>query len=280
MGFSFLHFDQICFSSFQGKMARRSSEFILENMGAIVGTIWNIFLPNGSSTQGLENQECGQILLNMLESGKKVYICRTPPNATPPRNKALLRDYQPLVSLNKALLGPYFFGKRGLGGAPSLNKPWESMRFSSLTAPLSDLPSVCSWPSLISKSRLTPRFTWTPQTHAMVICGVHVQSLRCGVPSKGILQHITPFEGLWHFQENPTSSLFSMNYLGDIHNKPFILKGVCIPSKYARFEVCVIIACSDGHFWMSRYPFVLWLLEILTGMQVGRMNGMMGPYQL
>ena len=33
----------------------------------------------------------------------------------PPGNKALLRDYQPLVSLNKALLGPYFLGG-GIGG--------------------------------------------------------------------------------------------------------------------------------------------------------------------
>ena len=38
----------------------------------------------------------------------------TPPMPPPPpRSKALLRDYQPLVSLNKALLGPYF-----LGGSP------------------------------------------------------------------------------------------------------------------------------------------------------------------
>ena len=34
-----------------------------------------------------------------------------PPKATPPPiNKALLRDYLPLVSLNKALLGPYLLG--------------------------------------------------------------------------------------------------------------------------------------------------------------------------
>ena len=32
--------------------------------------------------------------------------------------KALLRDYQPLVSLNKALLGPYFLGGAALGGSP------------------------------------------------------------------------------------------------------------------------------------------------------------------
>ena len=31
----------------------------------------------------------------------------------PPENKALLRDYEnPLVSLNKALLGPYLLGDR------------------------------------------------------------------------------------------------------------------------------------------------------------------------
>ena len=35
----------------------------------------------------------------------------TPPMPPPPGNKALLRDYEnPLVSLNKALLGPYFLG--------------------------------------------------------------------------------------------------------------------------------------------------------------------------
>ena len=39
-----------------------------------------------------------------------------PPKATPPINKALLRDYLPLVSLNKALLGPYFLGGVALGG--------------------------------------------------------------------------------------------------------------------------------------------------------------------
>ena len=33
-----------------------------------------------------------------------------PPKATPPRNKALLRVYWPLVSLNKALLTPYSWG--------------------------------------------------------------------------------------------------------------------------------------------------------------------------
>ena len=34
----------------------------------------------------------------------------------PPRNKALLGDYLPLVSLNKALLGAYFMGGYGIGG--------------------------------------------------------------------------------------------------------------------------------------------------------------------
>ena len=33
-----------------------------------------------------------------------------PPKLPPPINKALFRDYQPLVSLNKALLGPYLLG--------------------------------------------------------------------------------------------------------------------------------------------------------------------------
>ena len=36
---------------------------------------------------------------------------------TPARNKALLRDYEPL-SPNLALLGPYFLGVGGIGGAP------------------------------------------------------------------------------------------------------------------------------------------------------------------
>ena len=36
----------------------------------------------------------------------------------PPGDKALLRDYWPLVSLNKALLGPYFLGGGGIGGVP------------------------------------------------------------------------------------------------------------------------------------------------------------------
>ena len=44
-------------------------------------------------------------------------ILATPPKATPPRNKALLRAYYPLVSLNKALLGPYLLGGVALGGA-------------------------------------------------------------------------------------------------------------------------------------------------------------------
>ena len=35
---------------------------------------------------------------------------------SPPRNKALLRAYQPLVFLNKALLNPYFSGGCTLGG--------------------------------------------------------------------------------------------------------------------------------------------------------------------
>ena len=40
----------------------------------------------------------------------------------PPRNKALLSDNEPLVSLNKALLGPYFLGGVALGGPLWL--PW------------------------------------------------------------------------------------------------------------------------------------------------------------
>ena len=40
-----------------------------------------------------------------------------PPQSYPPISKALLRDYEnPLVSLNKALLGPYFLGGVALGG--------------------------------------------------------------------------------------------------------------------------------------------------------------------
>ena len=47
-----------------------------------------------------------------------------PPNATPPRNKALLRDYEPLVSLNKAL---YIRGLISWGGwlwGGTLRFPW------------------------------------------------------------------------------------------------------------------------------------------------------------
>ena len=43
-------------------------------------------------------------------------ILATPPKATPPKNKALLRVYKPLVSLNKALLTPYSWGGVALGG--------------------------------------------------------------------------------------------------------------------------------------------------------------------
>ncbi len=45
---------------------------------------------------------------------------KVPPKATfPPINNALLRDYEnPLVSLNKALLGPYFLGGGSFGGVP------------------------------------------------------------------------------------------------------------------------------------------------------------------
>ena len=45
-----------------------------------------------------------------------------PPKATPPRNQALLRDYQPLVSLDKALLGAYFLEGWHWGGY--LKFPW------------------------------------------------------------------------------------------------------------------------------------------------------------
>ena len=40
----------------------------------------------------------------------------TPPPNVPPKNKALLRAYQPLVSLSRALLNPYFWGKYVRGG--------------------------------------------------------------------------------------------------------------------------------------------------------------------
>ena len=33
-------------------------------------------------------------------------------------DKSLLRDYLPLVSLNKALVGAYFMGGMALGGSP------------------------------------------------------------------------------------------------------------------------------------------------------------------
>ena len=39
-----------------------------------------------------------------------------PAKLPPPRHKALLRDYQPLISLDKALLEPYFLGVVALGG--------------------------------------------------------------------------------------------------------------------------------------------------------------------
>ena len=47
----------------------------------------------------------------------------TPPMPPPPGNKALLRDYLPLVSLNKALLGPYFLG--GVARIPLIQ--WSTM---------------------------------------------------------------------------------------------------------------------------------------------------------
>ncbi len=57
-----------------------------------IGTLWNI--------------------IRIVKTWKNNGNLRYPPKATPPRNKALLRDYWPLVSLNKALLGPYFFFQR------------------------------------------------------------------------------------------------------------------------------------------------------------------------
>ena len=45
-----------------------------------------------------------------------------PPNVHPLRNKALLKAYSPLVSLNKALLSPYSWGGT-LGGAP-VDQSW------------------------------------------------------------------------------------------------------------------------------------------------------------
>ena len=44
---------------------------------------------------------------------------RVPPQCQPPpRNKALLIDYEPPSSPNKALLRPYFLGGGGFGGVP------------------------------------------------------------------------------------------------------------------------------------------------------------------
>ena len=41
------------------------------------------------------------------------------PRKSPKKSPALLRDYEnPLVSFNKALLGPYFLGGGGIGGVP------------------------------------------------------------------------------------------------------------------------------------------------------------------
>ena len=48
----------------------------------------------------------------MLRVAKKQVSLLYPP----PRNKALLRAYEPLVSLNKALLNPYFWGGYVKGG--------------------------------------------------------------------------------------------------------------------------------------------------------------------
>ena len=50
-----------------------------------------------------------------------------PQSYPPPRNKALLRVYQPLVSLNKALLTRYSWGGVALGGY--LRFPWKQVPF-------------------------------------------------------------------------------------------------------------------------------------------------------
>ena len=49
------------------------------------------------------------------------------PKQPPPRNKALLRVYYPLVSLNKALLTPYSWGGVALGGVARI--PLMYLRF-------------------------------------------------------------------------------------------------------------------------------------------------------
>ena len=81
----------------------------------------------------------------------------------PPRNSRgpLLRDYLPLVSLNKALLGPYFLGGGGPGGGP-LRLPWL-FEFSPCEAPRGlwkkwaknlpqdvEIPKKSSWASWLS----------------------------------------------------------------------------------------------------------------------------------
>ena len=59
--------------------------------------------------------------------------------ANAPENKALLRDYQPLVSLNKASLGPAIsWGKRGLGGVPLGSHEFTCQLFMSIR-PIPDL---------------------------------------------------------------------------------------------------------------------------------------------
>ena len=61
--------------------------------------------------------QVGDLQTCKYETSLKSWDLRVPRNATPPppRNKALSRDYLPLSSLNKALLGPYFFGELAFG---------------------------------------------------------------------------------------------------------------------------------------------------------------------
>ena len=47
---------------------------------------------------------------------KLINLRGPPPIPQPPRNKALIRAYLPSVSINKALLAPYFLGGNGIGG--------------------------------------------------------------------------------------------------------------------------------------------------------------------
>ena len=86
-------------------------------MNGAVGVSKNPLLTPGECSNSYH-----QLLPSSLNSWTPSFmgIRATAPKATPPRNKALLRVYLPLVSLNKPLFIP---GRVALGGAP-LGFPW------------------------------------------------------------------------------------------------------------------------------------------------------------